>query len=50
MPWVRGPDRLPSDYGEKRKVVQKDLLKALKEAYPREYEKLIRAYFKSLAE
>jgi hypothetical protein len=50
MPWVRGPESLPSDYGEKRRVAQKDLLKALKEAYPKEYEKLIRAYFKSLAE
>jgi hypothetical protein len=50
MPWVRGPERLPEDLGEKGKMAQKDLLKALKEAYPKEYEKLIRAYFKSLAE
>jgi hypothetical protein len=50
MPWVRGPETLPSDFGEKRKMAQKDLLKALKEAYPKEYERLIRAYFKSLAE
>ncbi len=50
MPWVRAPERLPEDLGEKGRMAQKDLLKALKEAYPKEYEKLIRAYFKSLAE
>jgi myosin heavy subunit len=49
MPWVKGPGALPGDLGEKGKMEQKDLLKALKEAYPEEYEKLIRAYFKSLA-
>lgn len=49
MPWVKGVSALPPDLGEKEKMAQKDLLKALKEAYPKEYEKLIRAYFKSLA-
>ena len=49
MPWVKGPGALSPDLGGKEKMAQKDLLKALKEAYPKEYEKLIRAYFKSLA-
>jgi len=49
MPWVKGPGGLPQDLGEKGEMTQKDLLKALKEAYPKDYEKLIRAYFKSLA-
>lgn len=49
IPWVKGPGALPPDLGGKEKMAQKDLLKALKEAYPKEYEKLIRAYFKSLA-
>lgn len=33
----------------KRGISQKDILKALREKYPKEYEKLIRAYFKALS-
>jgi len=44
------PGRLPEDYGEKRRKIRDDLLRALKEAYPPEYEEWIKAYFKALAE
>jgi hypothetical protein len=44
----RSPDRLPEDYGERRDVLQQQLLRALDQPYPPEYESLIKDYFKTL--
>ncbi|MEW6684899.1 MAG: DUF4175 family protein [Candidatus Edwardsbacteria bacterium] len=44
------PLALPADLGERKKQLREDLLKALKEGYPPEYEELIREYFKALCE
>jgi len=44
------PKPLPGDLGDQQKKVREALLKALKEGYPPEYEELIRAYFKALAQ
>lgn len=46
----KSPDRLPDDLGERRDVLQQQLLRALNQPYPKEYEGLIKAYFKSLRE
>ncbi len=48
FPDLRSPSQLPQELLEK--TPRKDLLKALRETYPKEYEKLIRAYFKALSE
>lgn len=48
FPTLESPPELPPEYLEK--TTRKDLLKALRENYPKEYEKLIRAYFKALSE
>ena len=50
LPGIQGPEGLPQDLGERRKALREDLLKALQEGYPQEYEALIKAYFRSLAE
>ena len=46
---MRTPGDLPQDLGERENVLREDLLKALKEGYPKEYEELIRHYFEALA-
>jgi hypothetical protein len=49
-PNLIGPSGLPQNLGERRKALREDLLKALQEGYPAEYEALIKAYFRSLSE
>ena len=44
----KSPDQLPEDLGERRDLLQQQLLRALNQPYPREYEALIKDYFKSL--
>ena len=44
------PKPLPGDLGDQQKKIREALLRAMKEGYPPEYEELIRAYFKALAE
>ncbi|MCK5833244.1 hypothetical protein KAH81_06185 [bacterium] len=44
----RSPDSLPEDFGERRDVLQQQLLRALNQPYPKEYETLIKDYFKAL--
>ena len=46
---IRSPGSLPEDLGERENALRQDLLKALKEGYPKEYEELIRHYFEALA-
>lgn len=41
---------LPADLGERNKFLREELLRALKQGYPREYERLIRTYFEKLLE
>ncbi|MFQ6091115.1 MAG: DUF4175 family protein [bacterium] len=43
-----GPSHLPEDLGERQNQLRQDLLRALKEDYPKEYKDLIRAYFEAL--
>ena len=45
-----GPVGLPSDYGERRNLLQEDLDQALREGYNRSYESVIRDYFNSLSQ
>lgn len=47
---VTPPKPLPSDLGDQQKKVREALIRAMKEGYPAEYEELIRAYFKALAQ
>ena len=42
------PGDLPPDLGERAIQIQRDLLKALKEGYTRDYQELIRKYFEAL--
>lgn len=42
------PGQLPQNLGEKNIQIQRDLLKALKEGYTRDYQELIRKYFEAL--
>lgn len=44
----RSPDQLPEDLGERRDVLQQQLLRAMNQPYPKEYEALIKSYFQSL--
>lgn len=44
------PDQLPEDLGERRDMLQQQLLRALNQPYPKEYEELIKSYFDSLRE
>jgi hypothetical protein len=46
----QSPDQLPEDLGERRDVLQQQLLRALNQPYPKEYEELIKSYFNSLRE
>ncbi len=39
---------LPEDLGERNRLLREELLRALKQGYPAEYERLIRAYFERL--
>jgi hypothetical protein len=39
---------LPQDLGERNRILQEQLMRALKEDFPREYEPYVRAYFESL--
>ena len=48
FPDQESPPELPEELLEKG--AREDLLKALREKYPKEYERLIRAYFKALSE
>lgn len=41
---------LPEDFGERNQVLREELLRALKQGYPGEYELLIRSYFEKLLE
>ncbi|OQX87463.1 hypothetical protein B6D60_03815 [candidate division KSB1 bacterium 4484_87] len=42
------PGRLPENLGERMQAVQKDLLRALKEGYSKDYQQLIKKYFEAL--
>ncbi|MDZ7341622.1 MAG: hypothetical protein ONB27_09740 [candidate division KSB1 bacterium] len=46
--YARDPGSLPQDLGEKSLQMQRDLLKALKEGYSRDYQELIKKYFDAL--
>ena len=39
---------LPEDKGERNRMLREELMRALKQGYPAEYEKMIRAYFERL--
>jgi len=45
---VRTRPQLPDDRGERDRMLREELLRALKQGYPSEYEPLIRAYFERL--
>jgi hypothetical protein len=40
--------RLPADLGERKRFLREELMRALKEDFPREYEPAVRAYFEAL--
>ncbi|NOZ60081.1 MAG: hypothetical protein GXO74_00215 [Calditrichaeota bacterium] len=42
------PGKLPANLGEKMQSMQKDLLRALKEGYSKDYQQLIKKYFEAL--
>lgn len=42
------PSHLPKDLGERNRHLREELLRALKQGYPAEYEPLIRSYFEML--
>jgi len=42
------PGQLPTNLGEKNIQIQRDLLKALKEGYSKDYQQLIKKYFEAL--
>jgi hypothetical protein len=43
-----GSPRLPADLGERKKLLREELMRALKEDFPREYEPNVKAYFDAL--
>ncbi|MFZ5516287.1 MAG: DUF4175 family protein [Candidatus Zhuqueibacterota bacterium] len=47
---VRSPGAMDKNLGEKNIQLQRDLLKALKEGYSKDYQELIRKYFEALME
>jgi len=47
---VRSPGLMDQNLGEKNSQLQRDLLKALKEGYSKDYQELIRKYFEALME
>ena len=40
--------RLPEDKGERNRLLREELMRALKQGYPAEYEQMIREYFQRL--
>jgi hypothetical protein len=40
--------RLPADKGERNRLLREELMRALKQGYPAEYEQMIRSYFEKL--
>jgi len=42
--------RLPEDKGERNRLLREELMRALKQGYPAEYEQMIRDYFQRLLE
>jgi hypothetical protein len=40
--------RLPEDKGERNRLLREELMRALKQGYPAEYEEMIRRYFERL--
>ncbi len=42
------PGKLPKNLGERMQAIQKDLLRALKEGYSKDYQQLIKMYFEAL--
>ncbi len=47
---AKSPDELPENLGERRDLLQQDLLRAKKEGYSRDYLNVIEKYFKALTE
>lgn len=45
---IRERPRLPVDAGERNRLLREELMRALKQGYPTEYEEMIRAYFDRL--
>ena len=45
---VRSPGDLPLNFGERDYELRKDLIKALKEGYTKDYQELIKKYFEAL--
>ncbi len=45
---IRERPRLPVDAGERNRLLREELMRALKQGYPAEYEEMIRAYFDRL--
>ncbi len=45
---IEPPPGLPEDKGERNRALREELLRALKQGYPPEYERLIRNYFEKL--
>ena len=43
-----GSPKLPADLGERKKLLREQLMRALKEDFPREYEPYVKAYFDAL--
>ncbi len=45
---IETPPPLPEDRGERNRLLREELLRALRQGYPLEYERLIRSYFERL--
>jgi hypothetical protein len=45
---LKGRPRLPEDKGERNRLLREELMRALKQGYPAEYEQMIRDYFQRL--
>jgi hypothetical protein len=45
---IKERPRLPQDAGERNRLLREELMRALKQGYPAEYERMIRAYFDRL--
>ncbi|MBN2541276.1 hypothetical protein JXI42_00260 [bacterium] len=46
----KSPPQLPENLEEQRNLIQQAMIRALNQPYPREYESMIRAYFKALGQ
>lgn len=44
------PAGLPEDFGERNRRLREELMRALKQGYPSDYERLVRSYFERLLE